>query len=98
MLPAVSVVSNRLPPAAHEEGDTVLSASIADAQAAPTPPPAYTKVEKPGTTITLKDKSGSIVGQMARIPVENEQITEVKAINTVDNGSGHELLSILNKY
>lgn len=59
---------------------------------------AYQPSGKPGTTITLKDRSGTIVGQMARIPFENDQITEIKAINEVDNSGGRELLSIIGKY
>ena len=101
LLPPVAVVSNRISPAPHEETDTsgVLSASIGDAQAAPTAPPVYTvATEGAGATITLKDQSNMIVGQMAKIPLENEQITEVKPINEVDNSGGHALLSIVGKY
>jgi hypothetical protein len=108
MLPAVAVVSNRilpvgssLPAPVHEEvsssGSSVLPA-ISDAQASTAPLPVYTVPEKSGSTIVLKDKSGVIVGQMARIPLENEQITEIKAINDVDNGGNRELLSIVGKY
>ncbi|NBO19710.1 MAG: hypothetical protein EBV03_10915 [Proteobacteria bacterium] len=54
--------------------------------------------KKDGNTIVLRDHSTSIVGQMARIPLENEHITEVKPLQDVDNVAGRELLSILNKY
>lgn len=49
-------------------------------------------------TIVLQDKNDSIIGQMARIPLENEQITEIKSASDVDNSAGRELLSIINKY
>lgn len=48
--------------------------------------------------IVLEDNGGSIVGQMAKIPLENEQITEIKPLQDIDNGVGRELLSIINKY
>jgi len=102
MLPAVAVVSDRMP---SEPVDTktqgtssILSVSVGDAQAAPTPVPVYTAPANSGDTIMLKDRSSMIVGQMARIPLNNDQITEVKPINTVDNGGGRELLSIVGKY
>ncbi len=93
-LPPVAVVSNRIAPPAEPapvQSDSLIAGAIGDAQAAPS-------TGKPGTTIMLKDQSGAIVGQMARIPLENEQITEVKPINNVDNGGGRELLSIVGKY
>lgn len=104
MLPAVAVVSERLPvPASKDKpvvNDTigVLSGPIGEAQAAPTPVSTYTTPDNSDTTIRLKDDSSVIVGQMARIPIENGEITEVKRINTVDNGGGRELLSIVGKY
>lgn len=93
MLPAVAVVSNRMAPPVHEE-ISMLPAAIGEAQAAPALP----LHPKSGSTIRLKDHSGAIIGQMAKIPLENEQITEIKAINDIDNDAGRELLSIISKY
>lgn len=97
MLPAVAVVSNRLPEdhlTAIQEETSLLPDAISAAQAAPATP----LKDKSGSTILLKDHSGAIIGQMAKIPLENEQITEIKAINDIDNGAGRELLSIISKY
>lgn len=71
----------------------MLPAAISDAQAAPALP-----LNDKGSTIMLRDHSSSIIGQMAKIPLENEHITEIKAINDIDNGAGRELLSIISKY
>lgn len=54
--------------------------------------------ESQGKTIILQGKNESIIGQMARIPLESEQITEIKSVSEVDNSTGRELLSIINKY
>lgn len=51
-----------------------------------------------GKTIILQGQNEAIIGQMARIPLENEQITEIKSASEVDNSAGRELLSIINKY
>ena len=48
--------------------------------------------------ITIHNDSEYIVGQMAKIPAENEQITEIKPINDIDSHAGKELLSIISKY
>jgi|GEM_PF-3607436 len=95
MLPAVAVVSNRIQGshALINEGTSMLPAAISDAQAAPALP-----LNDKGSTIMLRDHSSSIIGQMAKIPLENEHITEIKAINDIDNGAGRELLSIISKY
>ena len=108
MLPAVAVVSERIPPAGtpavsakavvEPDNSSVIPTPFSDAQAAPAPSLALTQPEKNTSIIMLKDKSSVIVGQMARIPLENEQITEVKPINDVDNRGGRELLSIVGKY
>lgn len=89
MLPAVAVVSKRL-----QEESSMLPAAIGDAQAAPALP----LHDKSSSTIMLTDDSSTIIGQMAKIPLENEHITEIKAINDIDNGAGRELLSIISKY
>ena len=51
-----------------------------------------------GDTIILQGQNEQIIGQMARIPMENEQITEIRPASDVDNGAGRELLSIISKY
>jgi hypothetical protein len=69
------------------------SMPVANAMAAVEP------IEKQnGNTIVISGKSGTIVGQMARIPAQNEQITEVKPVTEVDNRGGRDLLSIIGKY
>jgi len=54
--------------------------------------------DKSSSTIVIKGQDGSIVGQMAKIPAQNQPITEVKTVSNVDKGNGRELLSIVNKY
>jgi hypothetical protein len=66
------------------------SGMISDAQAS--------VPNKPMKTIRLQGESEMIVGQMAHIPADNEQITEIKAVSDIDNGAGRELLSIISKY
>lgn len=52
-----------------------------------------------GKTIVLEGgESGRIVGRLAKIPAESEQITEIKPVSDIDNATGHELLSIIGKY
>jgi hypothetical protein len=51
-----------------------------------------------GKTIIIRDSLGGIVGQMAKIPAETEQITEIKTASDIDNRAGRELLSIISKY
>jgi hypothetical protein len=51
-----------------------------------------------GNTIYIKDQNSGIVGQMAKIPAQNEQITEIKAVSNVDKHAARDLLSIINKY
>ena len=55
-------------------------------------------VDKSNKIISLHGDSEYIIGQMAKIPAENEQITEIKAVNDIDNHAGRELLSIISKY
>lgn len=73
---------------ASAESAGMLSPSIGDAQA----------YSGPGKTFVLQGGSETIVGQMARIPAENEQITELKSVSDIDNDAGRELLSIISKY
>lgn len=49
-------------------------------------------------TIILQGDEGSIVGRMAKISLDNDQITEMKPASDIDKDAGRELLSILNKY
>lgn len=67
-------------------------AAISAAEAAPVAAPG-----NPGT-IVITGGAGTIVGQLARIPAQNEQITEVKPVTEVDKSAGPELLSIVSKY
>lgn len=67
-------------------------AAVSNAVAAPIP------MEKQSDTIVLTDQSGTIVGQMAKIPTQHEQITEIKTLSQVDNRAGRDLLSIISKY
>ena len=81
----------------------ILSPSFGDAQAATGlvatgMTTISSTVEKSGKIILLQGKSESIIGQLTKIPVENEQITEIKAVSDIDNGAGRELLSIISKY
>ncbi|MDE3059962.1 MAG: hypothetical protein KGJ06_03010 [Pseudomonadota bacterium] len=68
--------------------------SVAAAQSAPVATP----LARQQKTIMLKGKSEFIVGQLAKIPTESEQITEIKPLSDIDNHAGHELLSIISKY
>ena len=54
--------------------------------------------KSPGNVIVIKGEDAAIVGQMAKIPTRNEQITEIKAVSNIDKNAGRELLSIINKY
>jgi hypothetical protein len=49
-------------------------------------------------TIHIEGKSEAIVGQLARIPSENGNISDIKTVSEVDNRAGRELLSIIGKY
>lgn len=51
-----------------------------------------------GKTIVIKDKKEIIIGQLAKIPAQNEQITEIKSMSEVDGNAGRELLAIISKY
>ena len=65
------------------------------------PPVSDAQAAAPGEklpTILLRGQSEAIIGQMARIPVENEPIIEMQAVSTVDNNAARELLSIISKY
>ena len=91
MLPAISVG-----PEATEDlsiirnATNALSHTIGDAQAA--------SAGKANKVITLHNNSDTIVGQMAKIPSQNESITEVKPANEVDKQGSRDLFSIVNKY
>ena len=51
-----------------------------------------------GKTIVIAGQSGAIVGQLAKIPVPEGQMAEITTRSEVDNNTGRELLSIVNKY
>src|SRR5581483_9918244 len=78
------------PQAEREDFEGILQPPVADAQAA-------LPAEKP-PTILLRGQSEAIIGQMAKIPAENEPVIETKAVSEVDNSAGRELLSIISKY
>ncbi len=114
LLPQISVTAKEqdaviIEPAAPKVAPAAKTTTLAmnNAQALPPrevlaqlPAPAADKMtdESKGKTINLQGKNESIVGQMARIPLENEQITEIKSVSDIDNSAGRELLSIINKY
>ncbi len=79
-----SATAGKSPPA-----DSDLSPIVSDAAASS---------ENSGKTIVLQGPSGTIIGQLARIPGQTEQITEIKAVSDIDNDAGRELLSIISKY
>jgi hypothetical protein len=54
--------------------------------------------EKQSQTIVITGENDGIVGQLARIPAQNQQITEIKTISEVDNQAARELLGIISKY
>lgn len=72
--------------------DEVMTPALVEVAAATLP------VGKSSKTIILSDQGGTIVGQMAKIPAQGEQGTEVTAVTAVDNRAARDLLSILNKY
>lgn len=49
-------------------------------------------------TIILTGEKEGIVGQLAKIPAQNQQMSEIKTISEVDNRAGRELLGIISKY
>lgn len=101
MVPQISVTP---PEPAHEEksllsgASEILSPAIGDAQAATGMKGLPESLEKTGNTVIFHGNSDFIVGQMAKIPLENEQITEIKPVQNIDNEAGRELLSIISKY
>ena len=97
-LPPISIHSQDAAveePSILRDATNALSHTIGDAQAAVgTAAPS----KKASTIISLHNNSDYIVGQMTKIPVENEQITEIRPANDIDNHAGRELLSIISKY
>jgi hypothetical protein len=97
-LPPISVHSQDTAaeePSIIRDATNALSHTIGDAQAAVG---TVDSTKKANTIISLHNNSDYIVGQMTKIPVENEQITEIRAANDIDNHAGRELLSIISKY
>lgn len=94
-LPKITITSelidtNTLTTLAMNQPPKDLPISLSESSLRPT--------RKVAKTIVLEGNNGTIVGQMARIPLENEQITEIKPLQDIDNVAGRELLSIINKY
>lgn len=78
----------------HEPSPMAIEASAA----APAAKATSLQAANQGNNVALHDDSGAIVGQLAKIPAETEQITEIKSVSDIDNGAGRELLSIISKY
>lgn len=76
----------------HNIGTAGFMPSVSEAAASTLSP------EKDNKTIVIQSNNDTIVGQMAHIPAQNEQITEVKTASDIDNNAGRELLSIISKY
>ncbi len=53
---------------------------------------------KQSDTIVIKEGNQAIIGQLARIPVQNKAAPEVQTVTSLDKEDGKELLSIVNKY
>ena len=103
MLPTISIGAHEtlvedtsLIGEAHASIGTAAHANVPVAPNAPSP-----------SIISLRGHSDSIVGQITKIPLDNEQITEVKpdnapenkvSENKVDKPANRELLSIVSKY
>lgn len=51
-----------------------------------------------GQSIVIRGEHGGIIGQLARIPTQNQQMTEIKTISEIDNRAGRELLGIIGRY
>ncbi len=84
---------------AHIASDEAENKVISDAAAAfPPPGKPQTRTVKQGQAIVITGNNGGIVGQMAKIPVQNEQIVEIKTVSGVDKRTGHDLLTIIGKY
>jgi hypothetical protein len=90
--PKALTAQNAGPDMTLAEPRIILSPPVAEAVTASLP------VEKQGKIIALQGQSGAIIGQMAKIPSENEQITEIRPVSEVDKNAGRELLSIVSKY
>ena len=75
---------------------------VSDAQAAYYEPAAQTNAGSviAAKPIRLEDQAGGgvIIGQFAKIPPHNEDITEVRHVYPVDKQAARELLSIIAKY
>jgi hypothetical protein len=95
MVPAISVGPQKEQGSILSDASTVLAHTIGDAQAAIGP---VNTVGNTSAIISLHDNSEYIIGQMAKIAVDNIQITEVQQANAVDNRSARDLLSIISKH
>ncbi len=88
----------------HKLGKTLKAEAVATLQPASggnmsmIPTVSEAAASEQAKSINIQGNSGSIVGQMAKIPTENDQITEIKTVSDVDNTAGRELLSIISKY
>jgi hypothetical protein len=101
MVPQISVTPPEAVPQEKSllsEASEMLSPPISDAQASTGVKGLPDSLEKIGNTVIFHGNTDFIVGQMAKIPFENEQITEIKPVQNIDNEAGRELLSIISKY
>ena len=54
--------------------------------------------DKEADTIVITDESQAIVGQLTKIPAQNQQITGIKSVSNLDKKDGKELLSIIKSH
>jgi hypothetical protein len=52
----------------------------------------------PGSSITVQDDRGELVGQLSKMPADIEHGASVDAIAAADQKSGKELMNIIGKY
>ncbi len=76
---------------------TEMTAEIAPAQHVD-PAREKNEVRTSPDMVVIKDANQAIIGQMTRIPVPTQPSGDIKTVTHVDNASGKELLSIVNRY
>lgn len=52
----------------------------------------------PANTIVIKDDKQAIIGQLSKIPVQNQKITGIQSVSNTDSVSNAQLLSIVSKH
>lgn len=81
-----------------EKMSEMIPDAISSAQAATPPIGGVTAGARQSQAIEITSKNGGIVGQITKIPLQNEQIAGIKTVSEVDNRTGQELLGIIGKY